>query len=593
MLYDIVNYRVMRDGLRRSPGAALFGAQGDVNDTPYVDIVVFWQTDGSQVPCLLTSRFFYTINAYSAPTATGWDYTTGTCNVSGVTVTAVGGGDSEDWDATNHCLGYDSTGATGCVSHNGRGDWIRFNGAGNWYEIEKISSGTALTLATSAGTISGATFEIRRCFHPDNVHLLDWTVCPDPDADPLEYQLYITDYERQPLVYDSGGDSFALHTQKDEDAGALDYVCGCMCYYGERLWIGNLIEDGSEYYQQRIRWSDVGDPQTFTSTSFIDLPYTSSEIMRIVPMGSLLVVYFVDCIYLGRASSDPNLPYVFFRVETGGVGLTGVRAVCEALNGNMFLGKDDVYFLSSEGLRPLNAPDELIEGCSQKNRVYLVIDPERNRLIVGTPISGGQMTDLWCYNFKTDAWSRDTAFGYTFLAAPIFQGDYSWNDLTDSGILSDDSWNVGMVDIPSWSSLSNPHEVRSVFAGDNSGYIHQFLDSSGTVNSTSVPQEIVTGDMDFNAPERDKAFTMVRMRLREIISQSIDFIVCSSDDSGESWKVLGALRILAGKREGKLNFRKIGSTMRFKFLTFTRTPEYTVVEISFRVAIRGEEVEIE
>ena len=149
-LYDIIGYIVKQNGLRRIPGTVYHCASNAVstNDVPLLDIGAFWDSSNNlQIPCLLTSRWMYSLSSYSAPTVIPWEYTTGTaqCDGSG-NVTGTG----TDWDATNHCLSQDGT-AAGTKSHDGHGDWIAFDSDSyaTWYEIKDITSGTDLDLKCS------------------------------------------------------------------------------------------------------------------------------------------------------------------------------------------------------------------------------------------------------------------------------------------------------------------------------------------------------------------------------------------------------------------------------------------------------------
>ena len=584
-LYDIIGYLVKRNGLLRAPGTSYYcgGNAVNANDLPLVDIVPFWNSSGSQVACLLTSRYLYTISGYAAASVQEDYYTTGTVACSGTAVT----GTSTNW-TTSGCLGSDdmlnSTVAT-------TGDYISFQDE-NYdpeYEIKSVDSDTGITLKGSGTTISaGDAYRIRKRFWVALDGTIDSTVALTGSAPTYVQQIYMTDYERQPVKFN--GSTVANTTFVNEDSTALDYVCGCITYFADRMWIGNLIEDRTNYYLQRIRWSNPGVAETFESTSYIDLPYTSGSVMRMLPLGSLLAVYFDDCVYLGRPTSDPDLPYAFFRLNTGGVGLVSPKAVVETLGGHVFLGKDDVYFLSTEGIKPMNCPSLLVADNPYK--AYCTIDPERNRFVVGTTKSEGTINYIWSYNFKTNAWSRDKGY-YSFIANPMLDLGLTWTDLTDTGVLSANNWNVGMAAFSSWDAITAPTYSRTLFAGDNSGYIHQFTDSSSYKSDVTFEQIVETGDLDFGEVDKDKTITEVRIRLVEPTTTMIPFVVEYSDNSGEDFSYLGSLNIAIDTREGKLNFKKTASTSQFRFLTQTAADQYTISEISFRVSLRGYESDLD
>ena len=69
-------------------------------------------------------------------------------------------------------------------------------------------------------------------------------------------------------------------------------------YFEDRLWIANTVEVDGEH-RQRVRWSEPINFSRFKYENYVDLPYTEGSIINIVPLGSLLVLYFEDAIYFG------------------------------------------------------------------------------------------------------------------------------------------------------------------------------------------------------------------------------------------------------------------------------------------------------
>jgi len=197
-----------------------------------------------------------------------------------------------------------------------------------------------------------------------------------------------------------------------------------VCYFDGRLWVGNTIEiDG--VHRQRIRWSDVNTFDRFRYERYVDLPYTEGQLIKLLPMGSLLVAYFEDAVYLGRFTNRPDLPYFFTRLETGLVGPLSDRSVTKWVDNHYFVGQDDIYMLSeATGIQPIGAPiiSESLEWSKTLNRdlqnhIKVVHDLETDSIAflipdyseAGSEITGGAER-LWRYFYKTQTWSYDEVF---------------------------------------------------------------------------------------------------------------------------------------------------------------------------------------
>ena len=105
-------------------------------------------------------------------------------------------------------------------------------------------------------------------------------------------------------------------------------LAGCVTFFKDRIWIGNINDSGT-LYRYRIKWSSATDRTSFSAADYYDLPYSNGNIMRLVPFSNLLACYFTDALYLGRPSNYANLPLVFERYDTKGIGLVGTQAITD------------------------------------------------------------------------------------------------------------------------------------------------------------------------------------------------------------------------------------------------------------------------
>lgn len=421
---------------------------------------------------------------------------------------------------------------------------------------------------------SGLIYEIRRSFNVDDTILLDWTVA--------DGKLIIADHTRPLYAYD--GTTFSIYAE------AVTYIPACVTFFSDRLWIGNIIEEGS-YYFQRIRWSSPTNRTSFNAADYTDLPYTASPIRRLVPLGRYLAVYFDDAVFLGSPSNIPNSPYVFRQIDTGNRGLLGVRAVTVAEGGHLFAAWDDIYFFNGQGVKPINCPvaEEMIGGCQDPRRIYIVTDHKNDRVVFGFPSTGRYINRLWSFHYRTNSWSYDNITA-TSIANPALDLGLTWDDL--ASFLPIDTWDEGMGIFTSWDSIGNI-VVSNTFYKMESGSVQQLSDDSGSDANSNFTTVWTTGDLDFNQPDKDKTFLKLHMKLQNRPSDDVTFSIAVSYNGGYSWQQLGQLVITSGTREAKIDFLVTGSALRFRAVETSSVFGYEITEIGLTVRGRGYELEFD
>jgi hypothetical protein len=569
-VFTAKNLLVKRGGLMKRPGLTDWSGGNQVNssDQPVFGIAPLWKTTGAQIAVLLTSRYLYQVTAYSAPTPYYYEEDGGanTCSTSGATVTGVGT-DWEDNDIYSTATGAQSHGDYFVLDADGSGDGPEI------IEILQINSDTELVLAsTPAGTYgAGTDWKIYKRFHVPRDMITDWTVADNT--------LIMTDYTRTPYSFD--GTTFTEY-----DSG-ITYVCGCLCHMSSRLWMANTIESGT-YYRQRVRWSSATDRTSFSAADYYDIPYTSGKISRLVPLGDQLVAYFDDAVYFGRPTNYTDLPKAFYQIETAGIGLIGPRAVCSFFNGHAFVGQDDIYYIDKAGqCQKFGSPvvSETIAKCSKPSKIYAAFDPNNERLAFGFPETGNQILKIWSYNYKVKAWSYDEV-ECTSLSNPLLGLSLTYADLTDAGVLTDNTY-TGWGDIfPTYGSTQSNVSLRDLFVTNN-GYTYIYSEAGG--DDDGVPVEVVleTGDLDFGIPDTDKTATKLSVRLGERPTQDILFAVWGSVDGGNTWDVFGNLTITDGQLEDKVDFQITGAAIRFRLTSTSAAGAYTIADVVLRIASRG------
>lgn len=416
---------------------------------------------------------------------------------------------------------------------------------------------------------SGVDYSIRRRFNVDNDYLLDYVT--------VDNKLAIVDHTRPPYSFD--GTTFGLY---DSD---VTYIPAAITYFGSMLWLGNIIESGA-YYKNRLRWSSPTDHTSFSDADYLDLDKTKGpgEIKRIISLNRWLVAYCNDEIFIGTPSNLTYLPYSFQPVDTGRIGLIGPRAVASVPNAHVFLGQNDVYTLSAEGVKGVNCPviKSMIDNCSDPSRVFVVTDTKNDRVVFGIPESGSFITKIWSWNIKSNGWSYEDVSA-TSLSNPGLELKTSWDDL--SAIISEDNWDTGMGDFSSWQSIGNTTSTDSLFRTDD-GYIYQLGEKSIIDLSSNLTVLLETGDMDLGQPDKNKTFLRFNIRLNERPSGPVLFTINYSTDGGYTWVNGGQLSITSSQIEGKVDFIATGSVIRFR-CTESSIYRYSITEIGVKYRERG------
>lgn len=362
-------------GAKRRPAWQEDAANGTVSYTRIDGIGVIWDTSGDQDAFVVDDKFLYTVGgAGEAFTGVYWTYTSGNANASGTSVTGIG----TKWDASSLDVGdvivLDADGS-------GAGPEV--------VTIAGVNTSNDITVgSTFSTTYTTADYEIRRAFAAGPV---DWAVGLN--------KVFFADGARELYVYNASGTFEGLTTD--------GYVPSTVAYWRKRVWIGRIQETSADY-RSRIRWSSVSDVSDFTSTDYIDLPYTVGKIRKILPMGNLLYIYFSDAIYVGRPSNG-TYPIEVQRVETGGIGLIGLHAIAPWFDGHYFVGQDDIYYVSQAGMKRIGTPivADTIEQCEYPDYIYVAPDPKNERIVFGFPKDQQEISRLWSFFYKTNSWAYD------------------------------------------------------------------------------------------------------------------------------------------------------------------------------------------
>lgn len=385
-------------------------------------------------------------------------------------------------------------------------------------------------------------------------------------------------------------------------------------FFGERLYFAGILEQ--EYsgstaqettYPTRIRWTDVTDFGKCSAAYYQDVVRSKGNVVKILGMGALLMLYLSDGIYYGRSTNLTTLPYAFSLIETAGITAVGMRAVSTYFDGQIFLGIDNLYFISANAsITPLgqNIADSLQDHTKVPYMSSVFVDTSESRILCCVSNTEDVNDCLFILNYHSNGWSMCSM--PQFVTPGIFAYDTS---LTYAGVPSGDTYDTGTYTNYTYKSLLGG-SFTGVFVCFIGSYLMQNTKTLGlnhymigdVESITENPGELITPDFDFDDPDKMKTSLRLSLKITDdpetVRTENVYCMVAGSKDRGLTWKELGRMRILPNRDEDALNFRLMGSTLRFRF-RFGRTIDgastdikpYTISEVILRLRERSVEAQ--
>jgi len=108
-----------------------------------------------------------------------------------------------------------------------------------------------------------------------------------------------------------------LNTDIDDLAGAVDTYRGKrLAVFENRLLMGNIYDVGTTSWQgNRVRWSNLGDPETWTASDYADIvDKEGDEIVRLKPLTDNLVIYKQNSIH-SMTYTGGDVPYTIRAID--------------------------------------------------------------------------------------------------------------------------------------------------------------------------------------------------------------------------------------------------------------------------------------
>jgi hypothetical protein len=408
-----------------------------------------------------------------------------------------------------------------------------------------------------------------------NARWVDWTVAPVTRTSGVP-KMALSDGKR-PLF---GWDGSALAPW----SGSLTFIPLCVCFFQDRLFCANIIEGGSTF-RRRIRWSSITDSSSFIGTpdvQWTDRPYGDGEILRLIPFGKLLAVFYSDGLDIGRPSNYAGdaMPLAFEHVNTGGSGLVGMKAAARFYDGIFCAMEDGFYFLDNNGFKDIGEPiwKYATEDIANFQGTVVQIDWRNRCAVFGVPTNDGtNIGKLWCYNYETKKWSWDD-ISCTMLGSYLEGNAPTWDGTSGT-------WDSQTA---AWDAFSVAYRKKLSFGRAGKLFL---MDPTATrdADGSLIEAVIETGDIDLQLGNFVKTAFQLVLTADRIMTADMSFNIEGSVDRGNTWKALGLLTIGAGTDNNQVTFKLTGATLRFRITHSGLSTPYALPTLDIRVRTRGRE----
>ena len=578
---NIEEAHIFPEGLQRREGYEIY-RKGTIAPVNFVstgeeitDTLLYTTTTGSKQLLVLTREHLYLESGGSfEPVKWVRDYTRSTLVGAVITDSTVG----RNFTTDNVLAGWKVVLTT-------------TGGAREIYTIQTVGTTTLTLTASPTGTYT-STFKVIKKFGVGPDFVVDWTT--------TSTRAYFTDNTANGVVYWDGSVMSKLDIK---NTGGTTSLLGCRTidFFGDRLWFGYCYEVGGEQIRNRIRWSTALNDARVETESYQDLAEFGGEILKLAPLNIYNMVYLSDGIAFGRQSNLSGLPYVYNKIETGNIGLVGMRAICGSLGTHYVVGPKDIYAITSNlqpvGIGAAVAPVSLAKSQAPLQTI-LRSDPENKRILLALAIGGTRINTVFAYYLETQAWSKSTRN----ITAIGSVGGFTSDTLGDYPTTTWDSFGTR-----TYFSFKGSLSAQLLFYADPNGFLFrsasesisdevvQQISGTWTITETAIPFIFESKDFDFDKPDEIKTITRLGVRLSDPVAPRADateFLVEGSTNRGRTWKNLGTLTINSDDDESAVNFRLTGSLLRLRISTSSEVSPFRVEELTMRARIRSNETQI-
>lgn len=308
----------------------------------------------------------------------------------------------------------------------------------------------------------------------------------------------------------------------------------------------------------RVRWSDAGLDNAFTSTNFTDLVDTEDWIIAGAPLGNAFIIYKENSIYRQEFLGTDDQTWNFVPTIPD-EGVSSLYSVVPQEDHHIIFGRNDIY--RYEGGFDLISVGQRIKDKIFGSRGELNIDQLTK--IIGIEVV--ETKEIWFIYPKTGDDDPQNVIRYHLEYKRWTEREFSF-PVTGFGLWRDTTATAWNALIGTWQQQTYPWVskqslggVDSVILGDGSSlnsyeYDYTTSDDAGTAISYTIETK------DFNLPNKH-----LRTDRFEYFLRCVDMLIEYSVDQGVTWNTLGTVTSPVSASRQRLWKQFVGTQVRFKF----------------------------
>ncbi len=465
-----------------------------------------------------------------------------------------------------------------------------------------LASGTDLTVAAAPAGRTSANLVIAHTFAAAQLTVVDRAYIPNG--------LVLTDGTAGGIWKYDGSVLTLLGVHAAVGDPDPDYLTGArsVYYFAGLLWLGNTLETGSDG-KRFVRWSSATDITEFAAADYVFFSNEKSSVLCVRSVEDIPVVFLEAGIYNGFPSDVVGLPYLFTKVETGGLSAASMRGIVSAQGSLYFVGFDNAYQLVPGRLGTRQSlvltdeifgnpvADAMFKDVQNVSHASALFDRNTGSLVFSVDTSSdGRIARVFYYSLRTKAWSYDDEpyRAFTSLSSLPYIVETLWDDLDTV------TWAELLAQGSSWLSLSGASDLVWLMASGPNGEPY-VASSDGRRDSlvvgtppapldSEVSTEFQTGDFDFGDPDFSKVLVRVSLKVSEVDSyvrtDNAEFDVQVSEDEGLTWVSKGTASVEPGSYVEEVHCRSRSDVLRVRILG-SDVPPIMLEEVILRVRGAG------
>lgn len=198
--------------------------------------------------------------------------------------------------------------------------------------------------------------------------------------------------------------------------------------YNNYIFLAN-VSVGSTTYPTRIYWSNLQDPTTFLTTSFIEVAINDGQqITGMKVLGDNLIIFKTRSIYIISFTGDPDIPFI---LQGGGksnsdVGCAAPFSIQEVTNGLMFVSFDGLYYFDGSNSSKVSDrinPTFLAFNNTRLSQIRSMVQHNKHRYLFSVPSSSSNTNDtVVTWDWYLNAFSIYTGINASSMCTTFTSG---------------------------------------------------------------------------------------------------------------------------------------------------------------------------